>query len=395
MNNPLSLKNTHSVSIARCRDYEATTIKSSLAEILKPLGGMNAFVKPGQRVALKPNILMAAAPERCICTHPQLVKAVGDLVKEAGGKPFIIDSPGAAIPHKKSSLVRVYEKCGYAGLGIDMNEDEEYEFIPTRKGRIVKKVEICKPLLEADAIINLPKVKTHSFMILTCAVKNMFGAVPGLLKIGYHSKLTSPDQFGAMLLDLLETVPPILNIVDGVQGMDGEGPSGGNPREMQVLLGSGDAVTLDYVVCKLIGFPPDKIPYLAIAQKEGICSKDLSEIEIISRESFESLCSPFQPPSTLSGQSRGGFAQRILPFVRPMLNYTFTLSPRVDPEKCVGCGACVRACPEKIIELEERKGKPIAHIKRKGCIHCYCCHEMCPHKAISLHKSLPYRLLFS
>jgi len=395
MNKSLSSKNDDRVSISRCRDYDIATIRSCLEEILKPLGGMSAYVNPGQRVALKPNILMAVAPERCICTHPALVKAVGDLVKEAGGKPFIVDSPGAAIPHKKSSLIRVYQKCGYSELGIPLNEDDKYKFVPTRKGRIVKMMEICSPLLEADAIINLPKLKTHSFMILTCAVKNMFGAVPGFLKVGYHSKLTTPGQFGAMLLDLLETVPPILNIVDGVQGMDGEGPSGGDPRDLGLLLASGDAVTLDYVVSLLVGFPPDKIPYLALAQKEGICSKDISEIDIISRESFESLCSPFQPPSTLSGQSRGGFAQRILPFIRPMLNYTLTLSPRVNPEKCVGCGACVRACPEKIIALVKRKGKHIAHIHRKGCIHCYCCHEMCPHKAIFLHKSLPYRLLFS
>ncbi len=394
MNNSSPSKTVHRVSVARCRDYEASSIKSCLEEILEPLGGISAFVKPGQHVALKPNILMGAGREQCICTHPQLVKAAGDLVKQAGGRPFIIDSPGAAIPHKKSALLHVYEKCGYAGLGIPLNEDDHYEFVPAAKGRIVKKLEILSPLLKADAIINLPKVKTHTYMILTCAVKNMFGAVPGLLKVGYHSKLASPGQFGAMLLDILETVPPVLNIADGVMGMEGQGPSGGDPKNLGLVLCSADAVALDYVVCKLIGFPPDKIPYLATAGEERSYSKDLREIEIVCRESLETLRTPFKRPSTLSGQSRGGIYQRILPVVRPVLNYIFTQSPRVNPETCTGCGACVRACPEHIIVLRTRRGKQTAHIQRKGCIHCYCCHEMCPYKAISLHKSLPYRLLF-
>lgn len=390
----MKIKSIPVVSLASCDEYNNRKIYEAIRTILKPWNGISDFIKPGQKVALKPNLLLGATPEKCICTHPELIRVIGEMVREAGGLPFIIDSPGAAIPHKSSSLKRLYEKCGIADLGIPLNINDTYRFIPVPNGRIIKRIEILAPLLEADVIINLPKVKTHSFMILTCAVKNMFGAIPGFLKVGYHSKLKTPEQFGAMLLDILEVVKPILTIVDGIQGMEGEGPSGGNPKNLGILIAGTEPVAIDFAVCKLIGFPPEKVPYMDLAQKGKICPASLQYIDLRIEKDWESYCVKFTPPSTISGKAFHGLYPTLLRIFKPFLNYAFTLRPVVSGDSCVGCESCARACPERIIEMRKTKqGKNIAYIRKWNCIRCYCCHEMCPYKAIHLKKSILYRLI--
>ncbi len=390
----MPFENNRIVSVVPCEDYEPQDVRDAMRAVLEPLGTMRTFVKPGQHVALKLNLLQGAAPDKCVTTHPAVVLAAAELVREAGGEPFIIDSPGSAIPYKKTALLRVYEKSGLLHLGVPLNTDAEYIYLSLPDARIAKRIEVIKPLLDADVIISLPKVKTHSFMILTCAVKNMFGAIPGFLKVGYHSKLKTPERFAAMLLDVVEKVPPALTIVDGIRGMEGDGPSGGKPKNLGVLLASADPILADLVICRLIKFPPEKVPYLAIAQSEGLCPRDFSGIEVRAPVSVESLEKKFEPPATIYGGSGIGPFALVHRVLSPLVNYALTLCPVVDGEACIGCGACVRACPEKIIELRQNKnGEKKAHIGRKGCIRCYCCHEMCPHNAVRLHKSFLYRLL--
>ena len=382
-----------SVSIQPCANYERGLVLESLRRVLEPLGGMGAFVKSGQRAALKANILLGAAPERAITTHPSVVWAAARLVEEAGAKPFIMDSPGSAIPNRVSSLRRVYKSCGLADLGIELNEDVGQGANSIPKGRIVKRIESMSALQKADVIINLPKVKTHSFMFLTCAVKNMFGAIPALLKVGYHSKLKNAERFGGMLLDILDALPPALNIVDGIEGMEGEGPSSGDVKNLGLIFASPDAVLTDLVVSEMIGIDARRVPYLALAIAEGLCPANVAGLQIHSPVPLESLKKTFAPPPTFAAQLPKAPHGTLMKMISPMVNYVFTMRPEVIKKKCIGCGACVRGCPEKIISLQNVDGGKIARIGRMGCIRCFCCHELCPYKAIRLRKSFLYSII--
>ncbi len=216
------------VTIERCSAYYGDNPRRALLRALEPLGGIEEFVKPGQKVLLKPNLLRKARPEEAVTTHPLLIKAVVELVQGAGGKAVIGDSPGAALAHTRNTLIKLYRGCGLDRVadetGAELSFDTGYRIIPLPNGKTVKRIEIIDAALNADVIINLPKFKTHNFTLLTGAVKNCFGLVPGLIKPAYHAKLPDLDDFSSMLVDLMEFADPALTIVDGVWGMEGEGP---------------------------------------------------------------------------------------------------------------------------------------------------------------------------
>ncbi len=385
-----TLKNTR-VSLRPCSDYNPANVLQSMRDCLASLGGMSAFIKPGWKTALKVNLLQGAEPERCITTHPAIIAATAQLVREADGIPFIVDSPGAAIPHSATHLRHIYGKCGLADLGIELNEDMEVVPLPLPEGRMIHHMQALRPLVDADAIINLPKVKTHCFMVLTCAVKNMFGAVPGLEKLGYHSRLKSPERFGAMLLDILSALPPALNIVDGIEGMEGDGPSSGTSRHLGIILASESALAADLTVCRLTGIEPAMVPYLAVARERGLCPQAIDDSAVNAPESLDHMKREFQLPGTMKSGS-GFFNRQMQHMANPLMNYAFSLRPFVNETACTGCGACARGCPEQIIHMRDRSGVRKAVIGYTGCIRCYCCHEMCPFKAIELRGSWLYHL---
>ena len=244
----------------------------------------------------------------------------------------------------------------------------------------------------ADLIINLPKLKTHVFLAMTGAVKNLFGALPGLIKPGYHAKLVEGDLFAQMLLDLADCVNPRLSIMDAVVGMEGDGPAGGVPRYLGLLLGSENHLALDVVVGEIMGLPREFNPLLVEAEKTGRSPTRLEEINLVGLEPSDLRVKDFQLPSSISPETglRGvGWLQRtFLPLVKDGL----TLNPRVIKTKCVGCEDCIKICPSEVISLiGEDPG--VAWINNDDCIRCYCCHETCPEEAIELHKSLLYRVL--
>ncbi len=374
------------VSLARCPTYDLPELEAALHRLLEPLGGISAFVEPGQRVLLKPNLLIPARPGRAITTHPAIVEAMIKLVREAGGEPFIADSPGGPL-HNPPGMRRLYRDTGLKEVaertGVPLHYDAAAIQVPTPDGVLLKRLDLLKVWQEADVIIALPKLKTHGLTTITGATKILFGLVPGLTKSGYHSKLADLDRFCDMLLDIVACVRPALFVMDGVLGMEGNGPSlHGSPRRVGVLLASQDAVAMDAVVCQIIGLDPDRLPLFRAAARHGWWPM---EITVAGTPVAEVAVPDFRLPSTTQAATRRtgrGWLSQLA---------TDALTPRPVPQRghCTACGTCVRICPRQAITIVDR----LAVVDDERCIRCYCCHEICPEAAIDLEFSWLGRLI--
>ncbi len=344
-------------------EYESVDLEG----LLDPLGGLSSFVKRGQRVLLKVNLLSASTPDQAIVTDPRLVRIVAEAVLRAGATPFIGDSPAG--PFTKRRLTRVYRKAGLLDLsrelGVELNYDTGSEKVAVPGGKALSSVNLASYVRRADVIVSLPKIKTHSFQILTLGVKNMYGVVPGLTKPRYHSMYMRRAAFADMLLDVVSVVPPALNVLDGVVGMQGEGPgSSGTPVHLGVMMASRDVVSLDLAVCRMLGVEPVSVPVLRQARLRGLWPGDI-EYPLLSPGDV--AFHGFVLPKTAERLSTG----RLAP----------TKSPRVM-QRCTACGDCVRVCPRQVIRITEGR----ASIDLGGCIRCYCCQEVCPERAIVLEE---------
>jgi uncharacterized protein (DUF362 family)/Pyruvate/2-oxoacid:ferredoxin oxidoreductase delta subunit len=377
------------VFIVRCPDY--SEVGTKMAELLAMMGGMDSFAQAGERIVLKVNLLQPAKVEKAVTTHPTVVSAVARLVKDAGAIPIIADSPGSGYPYTERSLDKFYRICGMYGVaeeeGIALNLDTGYEIVSYPEGELIKRFEVITPVLESDAVFNLCKLKTHAFMHLTGAVKNIFGVVPGLTKPGYHVKLREKSYFAAMLLDLAEYVSPRLSIMDAVMGLEGEGPgSRGKPRHVGLLIAAKSPLALDVVASDLIGLKREQNPVSIEAKKRGLYPNRLEDVEIIGADISELRIPDYKLPATVAERTGLG---RLQPFA-PLIKSGMTLKPRVIKDNCTACGACRDSCPSEAITLTDEE---CAQIEDDKCIRCYCCHEMCPESAIELHQSLMYRLI--
>lgn len=374
------------VSLTHCPTYDLPALEAALRRLLEPLGGVCAFVEPGQRVLLKPNLLMPAHPGRAITTHPAVVEAMVRLVREAGGEPFIADSPGGPL-HTRSGMRRVYGATGLQEMaersGVLLHYDSTAVQVPTPDGVLLKRLDLLKVWQEADVIIALPKLKTHGLTTITGATKILFGLVPGLTKSGYHAKLADLDRFCDMLLDIVACVRPALFVMDGVLGMEGNGPSlHGSPRHVGVLLASQDGIATDAVVCQIIGLDPDRLPLFRAAARRGWWPV---EVAVVGTAVAEVAVPDFRLPATTQAAARRdgpGWLSQLA---------THTLTPRPVPQhgRCTACGTCVRICPQQAITIAAR----LAVVDYEHCIRCYCCHEICPEAAIGLEFSRLGRLL--
>jgi len=380
----------HRVYVVKCPDYDH--VEQRLTDLLALMGRMAQFASPGETIVLKPNLLQAAPPEKAVTTHPAVVAAVAQAVKEAGASAVIADSPGSGYRYNEKTLDRVYRTCEMDAAaektGAALNVDTTYEAVSFPEGRLVKRFEVITPVLQADAVFNLCKLKTHVLTGITCAVKNLFGVIPGLTKPGYHAKLREKDLFSAALLDLAACVSPRLSIIDAVEGMEGEGPGAGEPRQVGLLLAATNPLALDVVASEIIGLPRENNPLLIEAEKRDLHPNHLDEIELIGADIDDLRVLDFALPSTfLSGAGISVWWQKALV---SMFRGTLSVTPRVRREKCIACDVCRDACPVHAITIIEEKH---ACIDRGKCIRCYCCHEMCPNDAIELHTGPLYRLV--
>jgi len=368
------------VSLVHCESYDLQEVEAALQKVLAPLGGMSRFVTPGAKVLLKPNLLSARAPEKRVTTDPAIVRAVAGMVKEAGGR-FIGDSPGIE-PFK-----RVIAKTGMeevAGeLGIDLVELSDPRPVMLEVGSLFRNLEIASQALDADVVINLPKLKTHTQMLMTLGVKNLFGTIVAQRKTEWHYMTgLNRETFASLLLHIYKVVRPSLTILDGIWGMDGDGPGNGNPCRLNLVAAARDAVALDITICRVLDIPLETFPLYRAARAAGIGETRPDRIEV-KGDSLESFRIPkFQVPELDS--------LRILPGIFDGFTRRYLVSkPVQDAGTCVGCGECVEACPADAIELDEH------HLvfDYDACIRCYCCQEICPRGAIGFRKGLLLRVL--
>lgn len=368
------------VSLIQSPDYEPARLRRDLIELLEPLGGISAFVNAGERVLLKPNLLSAKSPDQAVTTHPALVRAVAELVKEAGGIVLIGDSPGIG------GFQRVAEKSGIAAAARDSGAAlvEFSDSLEMRASGRFRRIHLARTYLEADKVINLPKLKTHEMMTMTCAVKNLFGAVVGAEKAGWHLKAgTSREQFARLLLEIYLLKKPALNIVDGIVAMEGNGPGSGDPLRLGVLIAGVNPVAVDLIAGRLAGIPADLLYIEREASAMGLPGSLIEQIEICGPplEAFQRV--PFRLPTGLDVQFG-------LPgFLKQALKKQLTSFPAADRQKCVLCGICRDACPPAAITIKNSA----LSVDNARCIRCWCCRELCPHDAMRVKQGLLLKAL--
>ena len=380
------------VYAASCPGYGQA--EGAIRALVAQMGGMGRFVRPGERIVLKANLLRAAPPESAICTHPAVVEAVAKLVKEAGGTPVICDSPGGAL-HKEAVLRSLYEKTGMAAAaaaaGAELSMDSSTRTVSLPEGRVLRQAEIITPVAEADGVIDLCKMKTHVLMSMTGAVKNLFGVIPGLSKVGYHATHPDHETFADVLLDLTGYVKPRLSLMDGILAMEGDGPgSSGTPRRAGLLLAAENPLALDTAAGALMNLPRRDNPVLLAAERRGLAPSRIEDVELVGGTVEGLRMADYRLP----GSTKASLMDFLGPLARPAERFckkVLSQTPRIDEALCVGCGICARSCPGRAIDLSVPGKK--ARIRPKACIHCYCCHELCPQRAVELRQSWLGRVL--
>jgi uncharacterized protein (DUF362 family) len=264
-----------SVSLIQARSYELEALRESVTTVLEPFGGMSEFVKPGQRVLLKPNLLTGARPTKECTTRPELVYVVAQMVMEAGGEPFLGDSPAFG------SAKGVAIANGYQPILDELNlpiidfQGQRYQTVNEDFNHLL----LSKEAMEADVVINLPKVKSHVQLVLTLGTKNLFGCVPGKMKAWWHMEAgKNANRFGEMLVETARAINPNLTIIDGIIGHEGNGPSGGEPRNLGILGASADVFALDRAFATILNVSPQDIPTVAASLRLGLVG-ELTEID--------------------------------------------------------------------------------------------------------------------
>ncbi|MEK7774104.1 MAG: DUF362 domain-containing protein [Deltaproteobacteria bacterium] len=361
------------VAITRCADYNGADVYSAVKKTIDLLGGIKRFVKEGETILIKPNLLAAKPSEAAVTTHPSVVKSVIELVREAGATPVVGDSPGMG------SARRIAEKCGIMQVctetGTKFMELKELITVENPSGHTFRRLDVAREALDVDGIVNLPKLKTHAQMYLTLGVKNLFGCVPGKRKPQWHlSAGVDSLYFAGMLLDLYLFLKPRLTVIDGIVGMEGNGPGNGDPRALGLVIGGANAVAIDTVIAEILGTEADKVPVLKAAKRLGIKGSDIAGITVLGERIEDARVTGFRFPPL----SSVNFASRLPYPLDRSLRKALTSRPHIDTRKCTLCNACVTVCPAEVMSKSNR-----ITIDYDNCIRCYCCQEICPHGAIT------------
>jgi uncharacterized protein (DUF362 family)/ferredoxin len=379
--------NRSKVALVACNDYDETKVLNAVRRGVDLLGGMGQFARAGEKIVMKPNVLIGTSPEKCVTTHPSVLKAVGRLLRELDAVVSYGDSPGF-LGTCEANMKRAGLKRAADDLGISLADFDEGKAVVHKSALLNSRFVIANGVLAADGLISLSKLKTHGLVRMTGAVKNQFGCIPGMLKGQYHVKMPDPYNFATMLVDLNSVIKPRLFIMDAVIGMEGNGPHAGKPRGIGLLLFSTDPIALDSMACKIINLDPEIVPTSAPGEKAGLGTYHDSNIDIVGDDITAFIVKDFDvvrkpPVKASSGRIRSYIRNQTCP------------GPAIDVSKCTLCGTCHEVCPidPKAIVWDKETGEfPVHNYSR--CIRCYCCQELCPQGAISVKSTFLGRAVF-
>lgn len=366
------------VVIEECSSYDIDKIINKVNDGIEKIGGWEKFVKPNDRVLLKVNLIGPKTAESAAVTNSEFVRALTRILKSKGCIVWIGDSAGGAIagiaPTAKALITSGLDKVAAEEGAVIKNFDREgvVEVVPVSMKN--EKMYIAKPLFDADVVINLPKLKTHSAGIYTGAVKNLFGCIPGLRKAKYHKMAPDPKDFGNIIVDIHKAVKIKLNIMDGIEAMQGEGPTAGEVYKSNKILISDDPLALDTIAVNMLGIKVEDVPILFTAQKRRLGETRIEDIEIVGDYDKIPHLQGFKLPKRFYSTKKQNYNTVI-----KVIDF-FKTRPVINHKKCKNCNLCVESCPVGAID---RKTKII---NEKLCIECMCCHELCINKAVELKK---------
>lgn len=371
------------VGIIASRDYNYDRVLRDVENLLSGLHILKDLEKSS--VLVKTNLLKKNKPEDGVTTHPYVVEGVVRFLQSRGHDVIIGDSPGG--PFNPMILKSIYEASGMADVarrtGCALNYDTSVIEVKPPDSEVINKLKLVKAFTEVDYVVSCAKLKTHTMMTYTGAVKNLFGMIPGVTKADYHLKMNDVDNFANMLIDVCDYVDPLFSVIDGIEAMEGDGPSSGDIRRLGLLLAGENPFELDYVATGIAGLLDSPVNHHAL--RRGLFEPDGIELFGTDIDSFE--VEPFKLPGSTHVNFVSG---RIPDFVKDFLLEKIRPYPEVQAELCVGCGVCARNCPPKVISMKSHK----AVIDTTHCIRCFCCHELCPEKAIKVKRHPLHRMVF-
>ena len=391
----MTVNNNAAVAVDRLSEYDPDKLEKVLRAQLDRLGAADMF--HGKRVVIKPNLVMKTTPEKAATTNPAVLEAMIRILKETAADIVIAESPGGL--YTESALRANYRSNGIAEVadryGVKLNFDTSSTVMEAKDGKTSKLFDIIKPIADAEVIVNLAKLKSHSLTGYSGAVKNYFGTVPGVTKFEMHARFPDYNDFGSMLADLcsmLITAKPTFNVLDGIIAMEGNGPTGGDPKRLDCIMSGLNPFNVDIAGAYIIG--AENIIMLEEGKRRDYSVEMAEDLAILGDEPLDAFKrEDFKRPDT---NRKGGSSllAKLPTMFGGRLNSWLQPRPVINKKVCIGCGECERSCPRHTIGMRKNKnGKRQAYIVDENCIKCYCCQELCPYKAVKIKKNFVIKLI--
>jgi uncharacterized protein (DUF362 family) len=384
------------VALVKCDDYGYESVKRALDESMMLIDGLS-FVKPGMKVGIKANLVSGHSPDKAVTTHPMLLRRLCELITQKGASVVIGDSPGGL--YTPAYVQGVYRAAGLSDLEsgelsgkVSLNQNFDVKEGKAADAVSLKSFVYTGWLDEVDAIIGFSKLKTHAMMGMSCAVKNMFGCIPGTTKPEYHMRFPEERSFANVMVDLNEYFKPVLYVVDAIDGMEGNGPTAGEKRHIGAVLASKRPYALDMVCANMIGMGINDVQTLLVAHERGLGPKTVDETEVVGNYRLSEARIPDFKRATIhqSITFEGGTLFNTIK--SKAVKFAYATRPLVKKNECIGCKKCFETCPAKAITMVESKDAApgnktsrIPSIDRNRCIKCFCCQEFCPVGAMKVH----------